>query len=83
MTRRRDIGSRSTCAISLPTLIKKAIDGEVNEVAALSKHPALRRVEVAAPHGRVSMAAPPGRDGPLGDVPALDAHGAALRSEFG
>ena len=57
--------------------------GEVNEVAALSTHPALRRVEVAAPRGRVSMAAPPGRDGPLGAVPALDAHGAALRKEFG
>jgi hypothetical protein len=29
------------------------------------------------------MAAPPGRDGPLGDVPVLDQHGAALRKEFG
>ena len=37
--------------------------GEVNDIAALSRHPALRRVEVAAPHGTVSMAAPPGRSG--------------------
>jgi crotonobetainyl-CoA:carnitine CoA-transferase CaiB-like acyl-CoA transferase len=56
--------------------------GEVNEIAGLSKHPALRRIEVGAPHGLVSMAAPPGRDGPFGRVPALDAHGAALRKEF-
>jgi crotonobetainyl-CoA:carnitine CoA-transferase CaiB-like acyl-CoA transferase len=57
--------------------------GEVNDIAALSKHPALRRVEVTAPHGEVSMAAPPGRAGKLGAVPALDAHGASLRREFG
>jgi len=56
--------------------------GEVNDVAALSRHPALRRVEVAAPHGTVSMAAPPGRAGTLGKVPALDEHGASLRQEF-
>jgi len=57
--------------------------GEVNDVAALSRHPALRRVAVEAPHGTVSMAAPPGRDGRLGSVPALDQHGPSLRKEFG
>ena len=56
--------------------------GEVNDVAALSRHKALRRIAVEAPHGTVSMAAPPGRDGPLGAVPALDQHGPSLRREF-
>ncbi len=62
--------------------------GAVNSVADLSGHPQLRRIEVDTPSGPVSMPAPPWRwDGaapsPLRGAPALDAHGRALRAEFG
>jgi crotonobetainyl-CoA:carnitine CoA-transferase CaiB-like acyl-CoA transferase len=60
--------------------------GAVNEVADLSRHPALRRIEVGSPSGPVRLAAPPARDdGPVREyrpVPALDEHGPALRREF-
>jgi crotonobetainyl-CoA:carnitine CoA-transferase CaiB-like acyl-CoA transferase len=60
--------------------------GFVNGVADLARHPALRRVSVATEGGEVSLAAPPARfsDGarPLGRVPALGEHGAAIRAEF-
>jgi len=53
----------------------------------LARHPQLARAEVAVPGGRVALPLPPWRrDGAaarLGDVPALDAHGPALRREFG
>lgn len=61
--------------------------GFVNDVAAFSHHPALRRVEVATPNGPVSLAAPPviTSDGvrTLGPVPAIGEHSAAIRAEFG
>lgn len=61
--------------------------GFVNDVAAFSRHPALRRVEVGTPNGPVSLAAPPVlfSEGPraLGPVPALGEHSAAIRAEFG
>jgi itaconate CoA-transferase len=60
--------------------------GFVNDVAAFSHHPALRRAAVATPNGPVSLAAPPVlfSDGPrvLGPVPALGEHSAAIRAEF-
>ncbi|MBN8874001.1 MAG: CoA transferase [Rhodospirillales bacterium] len=60
--------------------------GFVNDVAAFSHHPALRRVEVETPNGPVSLAAPPVllSDGPraLGPVPAVGADSAAIRAEF-
>ncbi len=60
--------------------------GFVNTVAELSRHPALRRVEVATARGPVSVAAPPVTlsDGPraLGPVPEIGAHSAAIRAEF-
>ncbi len=60
--------------------------GAVNSVADLSRHPQLRRMDVATSSGPVSMPAPPARwaDGNLepGPVPALDEHGAMLRREF-
>lgn len=60
--------------------------GFVNEVADLARHPALRRVSVPLPEGRVALAAPPVRwsDGAreAGAVPALGAHTAAVRAEF-
>jgi itaconate CoA-transferase len=60
--------------------------GRVNEVADLSHHADLRRVEVATPSGPVAMPAPPARvmgERPvLGPVPALGEHSEALRREF-
>ena len=60
--------------------------GFVNDCAGLREHPALRRTTVETPEGPVAIAAPAARlsDGArtLGPVPALDAHGAALRAEF-
>ena len=61
--------------------------GEVNDVAGLSAHPALRRIEVGSPSGPVEMVAPPAlidrgvRD--FGPVPATGAHTDAIRKEFG
>jgi len=60
--------------------------GFVNDVAAFSRHPALRRMPVMTPNGPVSLAAPPVlfSDGPraLGPVPAVGEHSAAIRAEF-
>ncbi|MBN9508563.1 MAG: CoA transferase [Alphaproteobacteria bacterium] len=60
--------------------------GFVNDVAALARHPALRRITVTTPGGTASLAAPPviASDGapPLGPVPAIGAHTAAIRDEF-
>ncbi len=60
--------------------------GEINDVAALSKHPALRRIEVDSPTGPVSLVAPPARidaDSPsLRPVPSLGAHSESIRAEF-
>jgi len=60
--------------------------GFVNDCAGLQAHPALRRVQVETPAGPVAINAPPARfsDGPrpLGPVPALGAHTAAIRAEF-
>ena len=59
----------------------------VNTVADFARHPQLRRVEVATPSGPVAIPAPPPivdgvRAPALGAVPALDAHGVAIRAEF-
>jgi itaconate CoA-transferase len=59
--------------------------GNLNSVADFARHPQLRRVDVATSGGPVSVPLPPARaaDGPpLGPVPALGEHGAALRREF-
>ena len=77
--------SRAECA----ALLTKAgtAFGFVNDVAAFSKHPALRRVVLETPNGPVPVAAPPAlfSDGlrELGPVPALGQHSAAIRAEFG
>ncbi len=61
--------------------------GFVNDVAAFSHHPALRRATVGTPNGPVSIAAPPvltsdgARD--LGPVPAIGEHSCEIRAEFG
>jgi crotonobetainyl-CoA:carnitine CoA-transferase CaiB-like acyl-CoA transferase len=61
--------------------------GQVNDVAGLSEHPALRRIEVDSVGGLVSMVSPPasvvGEDHPLRPVPALGEHSKAIRAEFG
>ncbi|MDA0652686.1 MAG: CaiB/BaiF CoA-transferase family protein [Proteobacteria bacterium] len=60
--------------------------GEVNDVAGLSNHPALRRIEVGSPTGPVAMVAPPARhDGvtpALGPIPAIGEHSENIRREF-
>ncbi|TDJ15439.1 MAG: CoA transferase [Gammaproteobacteria bacterium] len=61
--------------------------GEVNDVAGLSEHPALTRIEVDTTGGHVSMVSPPasivGEDYALRPVPALGEHSEAIRAEFG
>ncbi len=61
--------------------------GFLNDVAALSRHPQLRRVRQPLPDGtEIDMVAPaaapnePGRR--LPPVPELDQHGAAIRAGF-
>jgi crotonobetainyl-CoA:carnitine CoA-transferase CaiB-like acyl-CoA transferase len=60
--------------------------GEVNDVAGLARHPALRRAEVATPSGPARLVAPPARfDGEarrLGAVPGLGEHSDLIRKEF-
>jgi crotonobetainyl-CoA:carnitine CoA-transferase CaiB-like acyl-CoA transferase len=61
--------------------------GRLNDVAGLSAHPQLRRIEVQAPGGAVSMPAPPAiiAGAPpraFGPVPRLGADTARLRAEF-
>ena len=60
--------------------------GAVNSVADLSRHPQLRRIDVATSSGPVSMPAPPTRwrndNFEPGPVPALNEHGDMLRREF-
>ena len=61
--------------------------GEVNDVAGLARHPALRRARVAIPGGEAAIVAPPARidraTRDLGPVPALGEHSDAIRREFG
>jgi crotonobetainyl-CoA:carnitine CoA-transferase CaiB-like acyl-CoA transferase len=61
--------------------------GEVNDVAGLSKHPALRRTTVDTPTGPANIPAPPARHDKaqraLRPVPAVGQHSAAIRREFG
>ncbi len=61
--------------------------GFVNDLAALGRHPALRRVAVDVPGGKAEIVAPPairsGGDWPLGPVPSIGQHSARIRAEFG
>lgn len=58
--------------------------GALNDVAALSRHPHLRRITAAHEAGEAALPAPAILADWQGDlaVPALDQHGAALRAEF-
>lgn len=65
----------------------KVAYGSVNEIADLSRHPQLRRDEIATPTGPVTLVAPPirqraGKEA-LRPVPALGAQTAAIWEEFG
>ena len=57
----------------------------VSDVARLSDHPQLRRVEIVHELGSFELPAPPFTADweAFGPVPALDEHGPAIRSEFG
>jgi crotonobetainyl-CoA:carnitine CoA-transferase CaiB-like acyl-CoA transferase len=61
--------------------------GFVNDLAALSHHPALRRTKVALPGGSAAEIVAPavirvGETLDLGPVPAIGQNGEAIRSEF-
>ncbi len=60
--------------------------GEVNDVAGLARHPALRRASIGIPGGSVDIVAPPVRhdraERPLGPVPAAGQHTDEIRREF-
>ncbi|WP_242444290.1 CaiB/BaiF CoA-transferase family protein [Advenella sp. S44] len=59
----------------------------VNDVAALSVHPHLRRMAVNTKNGEVELVAPPatfrGSNRKIGSVPALGEHSDTIRAEFG
>ena len=59
--------------------------GNLNTVADFAQHPQLRRIEVPTAEGEVALPAPPARlaEGPIGAVPAVGQHNAAIRREFG
>ena len=60
--------------------------GFVNTMAGLESHPARRRVAVETPQGLAHITAPPivwdGETRPLGPVPSIGEHDAAIRAEF-
>ena len=60
--------------------------GFVNDVPALTRHPALRRTTVETPNGPVRLASPPvaadAGEASLGPVPGVGEHSAAIRAEF-
>lgn len=61
--------------------------GTLNDLQGLSSHPVLRRVEIADQEVRINIPAPPAifdnsPKNSLGEVPALNQHGAAIREEF-
>jgi itaconate CoA-transferase len=61
--------------------------GFVNDIAALSAHPALRRIEVQTHQGAALIIAPPVKSHPAGHagaqmVPAVGEHSDAIRQEF-
>jgi itaconate CoA-transferase len=73
---------------AMTALLKRAqiAFGTVNDVAGLSSHPQLRRVDIATGQGSVKVPAHPARtsDGAVyGAVPTLGQHTADIRREFG
>jgi itaconate CoA-transferase len=60
--------------------------GNVSSVADFAAHPQLRKMTVDTPEGPLDMVAPPARvvgsEPGTGPVPALDEHGARIRTDF-
>lgn len=79
-------GSTSQATAVATLLAAQIAFGTANDVAGLSVHPQLRRVEIAGDHGVVRMPAHPLRASAwpvYGAVPAIGQHTEAIRSEFG
>ena len=79
-------GTRLRATIVEALLQAQIAFGAVNDVAGLSTHPQLRRVEIVSEHGTVRVPAHPLRaEGwPVyGTVPQIGQHTAAIRAEFG
>ncbi len=76
----------STAELRAKLMAAKIAFGQVNGVAELSNHSALRRVMVETETGPVEMPAPPvvvkGGMPELGPVPSVGQHTAAIRREF-
>jgi itaconate CoA-transferase len=80
-----------TSALDAPALMQKLAAADiafagVNDVAALARHPHLRRITIATPSGPVSYPAPAERHASVsrryGPVPALGEHTETVRAEF-
>ncbi len=80
-----------TGGLDAEALMQKLTDADiafarVNDVAALARHPHLRRITVGTPSGPVSYPAPAARRAAgsprFGPVPALGEHTAKVRAEF-
>ena len=67
-------------------LVASIAFGQVNNLGALSTHPALRRIEVPTETGSVTCVAPAARfnhaDRGVSAVPALGQHSQEIRAEF-
>jgi itaconate CoA-transferase len=88
----KEIIDERFCAMARSALLarlrkSKIAFGQVNDVAGLSAHPALKRLDVDTAGGRVAIVSPPasvvGEEHALGPVPALGEHSKAIRAEFG
>jgi len=78
--------AHSTVELRDKLMSAKIAFGQVNGVAELSNHPALRRVTVETESGSVEMPAPPvvvkGDRSKFGPVPSVGQHTVAIRREF-
>ena len=79
-------GASRRSAIVAALLDAQIAFGTVNDVAGLSAHPQLRRIQVDGEHGPIQMPAHPMRalDRPsYGSIPHLGEHSREIRAEFG
>ncbi len=77
--------ARSTEALRTALSEARIAFAMVNDVAALSRHPQLRRIVLDHEHGQAELPAPPVRTDweSFGPIPSIDQHGDAIRAEFG
>jgi formyl-CoA transferase len=79
-------GSMDIDTLTAKLLAAEIAFGRVSDMAALAKHPHLRRITIGSPSGAVSYPAPASRwagmERHYGDVPALGAHTDQVRAEF-